>query len=117
MDGTVITDDFWPYPQIFAIPSYLRVSNFLNQHPLLPVNETVMNTITADAHEAYTLVLAGYGFSMVPGHLLMPHPELAFLKWKTSPTSPMGIYHGKGKAKENPVLLKFLRIAKDLYSS
>ena len=84
---------------------------------MLPVNETVMNIMTADAHEAYTLVLAGYGFTMIPGHLLMPHPELVFLEWKTSPTAPMGIYHGKGKAKENPVLLNYLRISKGLYSS
>ena len=116
VDGKIITDDFWPYPQILAIPSYLRVNNFLNQHPMLPVNETVMNIMTADAHEAYTLVLAGYGFTMIPGHLLMPHPELVFLEWKTSPTAPMGIYHGKGKAKENPALLNYLRISKGLYS-
>lgn len=115
--GRVITDDFWPYPQILALPSYLRVDSFLNRHALLPVNEQVVNYMTADAHEAYGLVLAGYGFAMIPGHLLMPHPELVFLSWKTSPSSPMGIYHKKGSAKERPVLLKYLRAAKAVYGA
>ena len=112
---TIITDDFWPYPQILAIPSYLRVNSFLDQHSLLPFNENVINYITSDVHEAYGLILAGYGFAMVPGHLLMPHPDILWLDWKTSPTSPMGIYHKKGSAKDNPALLAYLRVAKELY--
>ena len=116
-DDRVITDEFWPYPQILAIPSYLRINNFLNQHPILPINEQVMNYMTADTHEAYGLVLAGYGYAMIPGHLLMPHPELKFFKWKTSPTAPMGIYHRKGEAKANPVLLSYLRAAKMIYAA
>ena len=115
-DGTVNTDDFGSYPQIISIPSYLRTNNFLSHHSIIPINENVTNIMTANAAECYGLILAGYGFSLVPGHLLMPHPNLVFLKWENSPTSAMGIYHKKGIAKDNPILLEYLQIAKDVYS-
>ena len=39
----IITDDFWPYSQILAIPPYLLVNNHMNRHPILPVNDHVIN--------------------------------------------------------------------------
>ena len=115
-NNTVDTDDFKMYPQVIAIPSYLRTSNYLNHHSLIPIEENVENIMTANAPESYALVLAGYGFALIPGHLLMPHPDLIFLNWKTSPTSPMGIYHRKGSAKENPAISRFLQVAKKVYA-
>lgn len=111
----LITDDFWPYSQILAIPPYLLVNNHLNRHPILPVNDHVVNYNCSNNAEAYGLILAGFGFCMVPGHLVMLHPELSFLHWKTSPQAPMGIYYRKGLLKSNPVILDYIKYAKDLY--
>ena len=63
----------------------------------------------------YPQILAGFRFCMVPGHLLMPHPELSFLQWKTSPQAPMGIYYRKGILNSNPVMLDYVKQARDLY--
>jgi len=113
----IITDDFWPYSQILAIPPYLLVNNHMNQHPILPVNDHVINYNCSNNAEAYGLILAGFGFCMVPGHLLIPHPELVFLKWKTSPIAPMGIYYRKGALKENRVMLDYAKQARIIYHS
>ena len=113
----IITDDFWPYSQILAIPPYLLVNNHLSRHPILPVNDQVINYSCSNNTEAYGLILAGFGFCMVPGHLVMPHPELSFLKWKTSPETPMGIYYRKKGLKSNPVMLDYVKTARRLYHS
>ncbi len=114
-DRDIITDDFWPYSQILAIPPYLLVNNHLNRHPFLPVNDHVVNYNCSNNAEAYGLILAGFGFCMVPGHLLMPHPELSFLRWKTSPEAPMGIYYRRGFLKENPVMLDYVKETRRFY--
>ena len=113
----LITDDFWPYSQILAIPPYLLVNNHMNRHPILPVNDHVTNYNCSNNTEAYGLILAGFGFCMVPSHLVMPHPKLSCLTWKTSPQAPMGIYYRKGSLKENPVMLDYVKHARDLYHS
>lgn len=113
----LITDDFWPYSQILAIPPYLLVNNHMNRHSILPVNDHVTNYNCSNNTEAYGLILAGFGFCMVPSHLVMPHPKLSCLTWKTSPQAPMGIYYRKGSLKENPVMLDYVKHARDLYHS
>ena len=113
----IITDDFWSYSQILAIPPYLLVNNHMNRHPILPVNDHVVNYNCSNNTEAYGLILAGFGFCMVPSHLVMPHPKLTFLKWKTSPQAPMGIYFRRGILKENPIMLHYAKHARDLYHS
>lgn len=114
-DREIITDDFWPYSQILAIPPYLMVNNHMSRHTILPVNDNVINYSCSNNTEAYGMILAGFGFCMVPGHLVMMHPELSFLKWKTSPQAPMGIYYRKGALKDNPVLLAYVKQAKNVY--
>ena len=114
---TVITDDFWEYSQVIAIPSYLLVNNFINKHPILPVNEKVTNYNCSNNAEAYGMVLAGFGFSMIPTHLLMPHPNLRFFKWKTTPTTPMGIYYAKGSSNDNQIILSYLKKARMAYAA
>ena len=113
----IITDDFWPFSQILAIPPYLLVNNHMSRHSILPVNDHVVNYSCSNNTEAYGLILAGFGFCMVPGHLVMPHPELSFLRWKTSPQTPMGIYYRKGILKDNPVLLDYIKEARKQYPS
>lgn len=113
----VSTEDFRPYSQILAIPPYLLVNNMMSRHPILPVNEQVINYNCSNSAEAYGLILAGFGFCMIPDHLLMPHPELVFLRWKSSPQTPMGIYYRKGSPKSNPFIARYIKTARELYRS
>ncbi len=112
----VTTDQLWTHQQVLAIPPYLMHNQFMARHSLLPINDKIVNYSCKNNSEAYGLVLAGFGFCMVPTYLLMPHPDLAFLEWKQSPRTPMGIYYRKGSPKDNPILLDYLKAAKTIYA-
>ena len=113
---TVITDQLRPYSQILAIPPYLIRNYFTTRHSILPVNNDVTNYTVSNSTEAYGMLLAGYGYCMVPSHLVIPHEDIRVLNWKQSHETSMGIYYRKGSLKDSPVILDYIKFAKDIYS-
>jgi hypothetical protein len=73
-EGGISTKDVWDCRQMLSIPSYLLKGFFSRGVRILPVNTALDNLILANANEAYSMVLAGFGYAMLPGHLL-PHPD------------------------------------------
>ena len=109
---SVSSADIWPYRQIIDIPPYLLKHVFSRGHHIVPVNDELDNILCATTSEAYSLVLAGAGFTLIPEHLTLPHEELSFLKWTESPHAPMGIYYrSQTAANKNSEVYKFVRTA------
>lgn len=90
--NSVSSKDLFPYRQIINIPPYLMKNTFSRGHRILPVNDELDNIIVNNANESYCLVLSGAGYSLLPDHLLMNHPDLRFLDWTESPHASLGIY-------------------------
>ena len=111
-NGEPITSkEFWNLRQVLDIPPYLLKNFFSRGHYIVPVNDTLDNIICANVNEAYGMVLAGLGFSLVPEHLIIDHPGLVFLDWKESPHASFGIYHRKLEDKKSPLYF-FVKSAK-----
>lgn len=97
-EGGISTKDVWDCRQMLSIPSYLLKGFFSRGVRILPVNTALDNLILANANEAYSMVLAGFGYAMLPGHLLLPHPDLAFFPcWNPRPV-PLGSITGRRAA-------------------
>lgn len=112
-DVTEVTSDvFLPYPQVMSIPPYLWRTRYLAHHTLIPVNEHVPLLQCTYVSESYTLLIAGMGYSLIPGHLLIPHPLLRSVGWKGSPQAALGLYYRRGAAKEHPWVRQFLLCAR-----
>lgn len=117
-DGTVTTEDLWSCRQILSIPAYLMKTYFSRGHRILPVNENLDNIICGSVNESYALVLAGLGYAMVPGNLLVQNDGLAFWHWKETPRSGFGIYYRRDAAKGTAALVReFIRDAQKIYGS
>ena len=109
----VSSTDLWLHRPIIAIPPYLLKHTFSRGHHIIPVNDELDNILCATISEAYSLVLAGAGFALVPEHLALPHKELAFFPWNESPRAPMGIYCRKEAIHDkDSVVCKFIGEAK-----
>jgi DNA-binding transcriptional LysR family regulator len=89
---TVSSDELFSYRQVIDIPPYLLKNAFSRGHKIIPVNDTLQNIIVTNSAEAYALVLAGAGYCLLPGYMLVPEKELKFLDWEESPRAPLGIY-------------------------
>ena len=114
---SVSSADIWPYRQIIDIPPYLLKHVFSRGHHIVPVNDELDNIICATTSEAYNLALAGAGFALIPGHLILPHKELVFLPWEESPHAPMGIYYRQQAAiDKNSAIYKFICTAENYIS-
>lgn len=111
---SVSSADIWPYRQIIDIPPYLLKHVFSRGHHIVPVNDELDNIICATTSEAYNLALAGAGFALIPGHLILPHKELVFLPWEESPHAPMGIYYRQqAVVDKNSAIYKFICTAEN----
>ena len=112
----VTSELLWEYRQVVNLPPYLMKHYFSRGHRIVPVNDDLDNVICINTNEAYPLIIAGFGYSLIPEHLIMEHPDLVFLKWKESPHSAFGAYYRKDAGKDkSSALAEFLRIAKNLY--
>ena len=84
-----------------------------SRHHIIPVNDELDNMLCATISEAYSLVLAGAGFALIPEHLVLPHKEMAFFPWDESPHAPMGIYCRKEAIHDkDSIVYKFIGEAK-----
>ncbi|MBQ7372077.1 MAG: hypothetical protein IJW67_09410 [Blautia sp.] len=83
----------------------------------MPVNDSLNNMVCTNTSEAYGLLLTGLGYSFVPGHLLMQHPDLLFCRWKESPKAPFGVYYRKNAdADKSSEIHAFMETAQSVYS-
>lgn len=111
----VSTQTLWPYRQIVAIPPYLITGSFSRGRYILPINDDLTNIICNNTNEAYGMVLSGAGYAYIPEHLILPHPDLLFLKWEESPHSAFGIYYQIETTREKgSPIRKFIDIAERL---
>ena len=114
----ISSENLWKYRQIISIPPYLMKNYFSRGHHIVPVNDNLDNCICINTSEAYALVLSGFGYSLIPEHLIMKHPDLIFLNWKESPHSAFGVYYRKESAADkSSALVRFLDIARKHYES
>lgn len=113
----ITSDVLYNHRQIISIPPYLMRSYFSRGHKIVPVNDSLNNTICINANEAYGLVLSGLGYSLIPEHLIMPHSGLIFIDWVDSPHSQFGIYSRKHIHKNsNSVIMQFIKESKNEYN-
>ena len=114
---SVSSEDLRPHRQIIAIPPYLLRHAFSRGHHIIPVNDELDNIMCATISEAYNLALAGAGFALIPGHLALPHKELAYLEWTESPVAPMGLYCRKDALSEKQsVVCRFIEESQNCLS-
>lgn len=103
-DRVVHSDELWSYRQIVEIPPYLMRNYFSRGAYIVQVNENLDNVLCSNVSEAYGLVLAGLGFAFVPGHLVMPHPDICILPWAESSSAPFGVYYRSQDLKDRDSL-------------
>ena len=112
------SEALWDYRQIISIPPYLMKDYFSRGHRIIPVNDNLDNCICVNTSESYSLVLSGFGYSLVPEHLIIEHPDLLFLKWAESPHAPFGIYYRKDASYDkSSALVRFTNIAKEQFKA
>lgn len=115
--NSVSSEELFMYPQVVDIPPYLMKNAFSRGHRIVPVNDELNNVIVSSASEAYSLVLAGVGYALLPDHLLMKHNDLKFLKWTESPHTQVGIYCSQDAWKDREsAVRKFVGNAEEAYS-
>ena len=115
-EGTISSRELWPWRQIISIPPYLMKNYFSKGRTIVPANEDLDNIICANSNEAYGLVIAGAGYSFIPSHLLMKHPDLLFWEWTETPHAPMGIYYHKPEhGADIKDIRDFIRYAQKIY--
>lgn len=114
---TVTTNDLWSYRQIISVPPYLLRNFFSRGRYIVPVNDDMDNAICSNANEAYGLLLAGFGYTFLPGFEIMDHPDLITFKWAESPHAPFGIYSKVSTAKDKKSMeYAFIQFAKEIYT-
>ena len=111
----ITTEKIWPYRQIIAIPPYLLKKYFSRGHRLIPVNDELNNVICSNINEASALIVAGFGYCLIPEYLNLGHPEILYLKWTESKKAPFGIYYRKPENRNDP-LNRFVKICKEYYA-
>lgn len=89
---TVSTKDLWEYRQIISVPPYLIRNLFSRRRYIVPVNEDIDNAICSNASETYGLLLANFGYALLPGYEILDNSDLITYKWEESPHAPFGIY-------------------------
>lgn len=89
---TVSTKDLWEYRQIISVPPYLIRNLFSRRRYIVPVNEDIDNAICSNASETYGLLLANFGYALLPGYEMLDNSDLVTYKWEESPHAPFGIY-------------------------
>lgn len=102
-DEPITTDEMHPYRQILNIPPYLLKSFYSRGYRILPVNDQVDNILVTTANEAYSLAVAGLGYTLIPEHQIIPHEDLLVLDWKETPRAAFGIYYGRELARKSAV--------------
>ena len=111
---TVTTQDLWDYRQIISVPPYLIRNLFSRRRYIVPVNEDIDNAICSNACEAYGLLLANFGYALLPGHEILDHKDLVTYKWEESPHAPFGIYTKSSVLKDKTSLeYAFIQLAKE----
>ena len=109
----VTTEQFWEYRQIIATPPYLMKRYFSNGKHVVPINDKADNILCSNTNEAYALVLAGLGYSMIPEYLKMNYPDILYLKWVESRHAPFGVYYKEAKSS----MVSFIRVAKSYFAA
>ncbi|MDO4633137.1 MAG: LysR family transcriptional regulator [Eubacteriales bacterium] len=101
--GQITTEEMRPFRQILNIPPYLLKSFYSRGYRILPVNDQLDNILVTNANEAYSLALAGLGYTLIPDHLIIPHEDLLILDWKETPKAAFGIYYSRDLPKQSAV--------------
>ena len=111
---TVTTQDLWDYRQIISVPPYLIRNLFSRRRYIVPVNEDIDNAICSNASETYGLLLANFGYALLPGYEILDHKDLVTYKWEESPHAPFGIYTKSSILKHKTSLeYSFIHLAKE----
>ena len=111
---TVTTQDLWDYRQIISVPPYLIRNLFSRRRYIVPVNEDIDNAICSNASETYGMLLANFGYALLPGYEILDHKDLVTYKWEESPHAPFGIYTKSSILKDKTSLeYSFIHLAKE----
>ena len=114
---TTTTEELCEYRQVIAVPPYLLRKYFSRGRSIVPVNDNLDNVVCSNAGEAYGLLLAGFGYALLPENVILKHPDLVVYEWEESPHAPFGIYSNtsvlKDKASAEYV---FIKSAKNLFA-
>jgi DNA-binding transcriptional LysR family regulator len=113
---TVSTKDLWEYHQIISVPPYLIRNLFSRRRYIVPVNEDIDNAICSNACETYGLLLANFGYALLPGYEILENSDLVTYRWEESPHAPFGIYTKSSVVKDKASLeYAFIQNAKECH--
>ncbi len=118
-DQCVHSADLWEYRQIITTPPYLLKNYFYRGRNIVPVNDDLNNAICSTSNEAYMLLLAGYGYALLPEYELIPvEDKLVFYPWAESPNAPLGIYSRTDEVSlKNSAIQLYIQSAKTLFQT
>ena len=95
--------------QIVCVPLSLRTRYYSGENAdAIPVGEKQQKILCGNAAEAYALVLAGFGYCLLPEHLVVTHPVLRFPHWDRTDPMVHGVFYSEKT--ESPLLKRFLKI-------
>lgn len=96
-------------PQVVCVPLPLRTRYYYGENrDAIPRGADQKITLCGNAAEAYALVMAGFGYCLLPEHLAAPHPGLRFLKWDRTSRMVHGVFYSEKS--ESPLLKRFLKL-------
>ena len=96
-------------PQVVCVPMPLRTRYYSGENAeAIPRGGSQRVVLCGNASEAYALVLAGFGYCLLPEHLIVPHPDLRVLRWDRTSEMVHGVFYADKP--QSPLLKRFLKL-------
>lgn len=115
-EASVTFDQLKAEPQIFCVPIPLRTRFYNGENEDATPRDKAQKIILCDnAAEAYALVLAGFGYCLLPEHLIVEHPDIRVLRWDRTARMVHGVFY-PDKA-QSPLLKQFLKLLRETAST
>lgn len=107
-------EDVEGLPQVLCVSPGLHRRGYRAQGSI-PTPKDAQVTQCATSSEAYSLVDAGFGYTLVPTLYTMPDPFHKILRWKGSPSVHYGLYHRTGT--RDGIVSHFTSVATETYGT
>lgn len=110
--STIGFEDLKSEKQVISVPFPLKNRHHSGKKEQgIPIGDNQKITVCSNASEAYALVLAGYGYCVLPQFTVIENPSLALLDWKHDSSASHGIVYSKNNKRE--LLTDFIKYAKE----
>ncbi len=97
-------------PQVLCIPHNFKRRYYAgDKEASIPIGEGQKLTVCTSASEAYALVRSGFGYCLLPEHVVVPEADLDFLEWPIASAGIYGVILPEGRYSK--LIADFIRLA------